>query len=303
MKFKKIREAYSQFKNHGFCYGFLYCFCYFFPSLKYKCRLKALNILENKYKNFLNIQRKVTGNLYFDSNEIKCFYIFWAQGKKNMPKIVDLCISQIKNFYPDYNIVFLDLSNFSKYVEIKSRYINMLKKGTITIQTFSDILRFNLLSQRGGIWCDATLLFFGKIDIINNVLKNGLYSLNFDSDIKQKIWGKVYDVTYATYFLASNKGNIVMKSCAMLYDMYYDEYDYAIDYFMNDYFLILCSKYKLGNSELSKIEKIDSNPYILSKALLYGEKINLSEINMCPQKMDWRTFDYNKFDYLLNKKS
>ncbi len=44
--------------------------------------------------------------------------------------------------------------------------------GKISVQTFSDILRFNLLKNNGGMWIDATIFFVNNYDLIGRLGEN-----------------------------------------------------------------------------------------------------------------------------------
>ena len=184
---------------------------------------------------------------------------------------------------------------------IKPYLVVKYNQGEISIQSFSDIIRFNLLYQKGGIWMDSTLLNFGKLPLYENIIANGFYSINHESKQKQKIWGKVYPVKYTTYFLCAKRGSSIMKYCCDMYDEFYKKYSHCIDYFMNDYFLIICMKSKLGNDAINKVPFNQGNPYILDDAINKGETYQLEELTLCPQKCNWRKTNIEEIDSVIAK--
>lgn len=147
---KVFKESFYHYKNFGLKYSFSFFVTSIFRKYKYKTRLMAISILEKEF-----------GNDFFDldtsgfkipkiDNEQKNIFLFWAQGIDKLPELQKECLKRINKFYSDYNIHLLDLNNFEQYVHIEKHIINLFNEKKITIETFSDILRFNLLFTRGG---------------------------------------------------------------------------------------------------------------------------------------------------------
>ena len=126
------------------------------------------------------------------------------------------------------------------------------------------------------------LCFLKSILFLKNIQKYGFWSINHDSSIKRNLWGKVYDSTYATFFLGTHKGNDIMKACVEFYDAFYKKHTSAIDYFMNDYMLILTMKYHIDNDILRKIPFNDGTPFYLADVLNNKAVLDLTEIKKLP---------------------
>jgi len=282
-----IKKVLYNYKNFGFVYGTSFLLTKtIFRKYEYKTRKRAIEILD-KNLGYIFREAKEQG---INKNEFnKNIFVFWAQGFNNLPEIPKKCIENIEKFYPDYKILKITLDNFEEYVEINENIIKLYKEKKISIQTFSDILRYNLLYKYGGVWCDATLLFFDRIDFIDKISKNDYYSLNTECNEKNILWGKVYDVTYTTFFFATKKGSPILDAINKAYIEYYKKFDFVIDYFLNDYFMILAMMYKLEDGTLDKIEKIKSNPfYLLNKIKNKDTNIDIKECKKIPQKLTWR---------------
>ncbi len=84
-------------------------------------------------------------------------FVFWAQGEQNMPPVVKVCYESIKRHRAKHPVVFLDTTNIDQYVEIPKDFKDKVQKGNFAIQHLADVIRNKLLSERGGIWCDATI--------------------------------------------------------------------------------------------------------------------------------------------------
>ena len=296
-----IKDTLYHLKNFGFSYSLSFL-VHNIISRKtiYKTRLKAISICEKKFGYIFDLAEKE----YHDNIEIdysqKNIFCFWAQGKENLPPLQKVSFESLKKYYPDYNIIILDMNNYKEYIDIDSNIVDLYKNKKISVQTLSDIIRFNLIYKYGGVWCDLTLFHFSKLPLYEYIKKYGFWSINHESKQKEELWGKVYSVTYTTFFFAANKGNTNLKVCVDFYNEYYKRYDYAIDYFMNDYILILCMKHKINFDQINKIPFIDSSPFILSEILKNGEN-KLPDLSRCPQKINWRTIDENRLYTFLKK--
>lgn len=96
-------------------------------------------------------------------------WLFWAQGKDNMPDIVQKCYKSVLLNTKDLDVELLDLKNCSLYVDIPSYIYSKLESNQISLTHFSDILRFNLLKKYGGYWIDATVLVTQPLEISSSL--------------------------------------------------------------------------------------------------------------------------------------
>ena len=282
-----VKKVLYNYKNFGISYGTSFLLTKtLFRKYEYKTRKMALKILDKDFGYIFDKAKKEgKNNNQFEKN----IFVFWGQGFDKLPEIPRKCLENIKKFYPDYKIFEITLDNFKEYVSIDENLIQLFKNNKISIQTFSDILRYNLIYTYGGVWCDLTLLFFEKIDFENKIEKNDFYSLNIECKEKEILWSKVYNLTYTTFFFATKKGSPIMKAIIEAYTEYYKKYDFVIDYFLNDYFTILAMMHNLEENTLEKIEKNSGNPfYLLNKIQNNNTSIKLEECKKCPQKLTWK---------------
>ena len=177
--------------------------------------------------------------------------------------------------------------------------INLFNKGKISIQTFSDVLRLQFIYKYGGVWCDATLLFYNKLSLEEELNKNSFYSLNMDCKEKKNLWGKVYPVTFTTFFFAARSNSIILKAINEAYIEYYKKYDFVIDYFLTDYLFILAMMYKLEDDALNKIPYSEGNTfYLLNNLLNNNKKIDINECKKIPQKITWKNINMDGIEYV-----
>lgn len=282
-----IKKVLYNYKNFGFIYGTSFLLTKtIFRKYEYKTRKRAIEILDKEFGNIFEEEKKKGIN---ECNFEKNIFVFWGQGFDNLPEIPQKCIKNIEKNYSDYKIYKITLDNYKNYVKIDKNLISLFEKNKISIQTFSDILRYNLLYKYGGVWFDATLLFQEKIDFEEKIANNDYYSLNIECKEKETLWKKVYPVTYTTFFFATKKESPILNAINKAYIEYYKKYDFVMDYFLNDYFMILAMMHHLENDALQKIEKSEGNPfYLLNKIKNKDFNIDYKEIKKCPQKLTWK---------------
>ncbi|MDY2704104.1 MAG: capsular polysaccharide synthesis protein [Prevotella sp.] len=211
-------------------------------------------------------------------------WVMWWQGEGNMPPIVKRCVASIRNHCGQHPVNVLSRSNYSDYIQLPSSIQQKLENNG-WIPCLSDLIRFGLLKEHGGIWLDATLLttkpighFEQSLYSIRHEVGNPRFVLNGDK--------------WSTFMFASTKGHPVP---CFIYDAlieYFTKNDYLIDYWLIDY--TIATMY-LENKGLA--EYIDNLPLdnptclalLLERDMPYSEK-RLNEIFAANRfnKLDWR---------------
>lgn len=255
--------------------------------LFYKILLKIFpnkKIFGKKYKYYLekgickrynNIIEKYINKNYkikLEKNN-KIIWVFWWQGIENAPEIIKKCVNSLKNNNNDYKLNIISKENFNNYISLNDNIVKKFDFGKIGLAHFSDILRVNLLSKYGGIWADSTIFLTKGFD--ENILDYDFYSIKSNkNDINN-----VSEYRWTTYFLSSKKDNELMNFLIDLFNAYYKDNDYIIDYFMTDYFI------DIAYNNIDYIKKMIDDIPINN---IYSEKL-LANIN-------------NKFDEEIYKK-
>lgn len=93
----------------------------------------------------------------------KIIWVCWLQGVENAPKLVQVCVDSIKRYCGEYEVVELTEENISQYITLPNYIWEKYHTGIISRTHFSDVLRFALLTEKGGIWIDATTLLTGVL--------------------------------------------------------------------------------------------------------------------------------------------
>lgn len=302
-KFKeKIRNIHDQMGNFGLKYASVVLLSGVFKGLKPAMRKMAIDLLDCEFgyifQNHNTKEYSIPQEYLFPTK----IFVYWAQGADKMPYIPTRVVNRLKMLYKEYDIIIIDDNNYKEYIDVEPEIEQLYKNRQISIQTFSDILRFNLLYKYGGTWIDSTLLFVEYLPFHEYAQQCGFYSLNHDSIEKDILWKDVYPVTYTTFFLSTHIHNDIMGACVDFYNTYYKKYNRAIDYFMNDYMMILAMKYHLCDDALAKIKKNEGNPFALMH-YFEGENLDLEDCKLSPQKLNLRKTNIDQLRKYLKEQS
>lgn len=271
---KKLKITKETLKNFGIIYA-IYDFMTEFvfrdknkkitQQLHYKKHEKVKKYLLNKYKN--------TINKYMNEKENDCVietnapvWIFWYQGLEYAPDIVKACININKSSLKNHKITIITKENILELVDIPQYIIEKVENGTISLTHFSDILRVSLLYKYGGIWIDATILCNKEIspDIYNYTFYTVKHNLFSDYHVCK---GKWFDA-----FLASAKGNKLMKYMQECFFEYWKNENSLITYLLIDCFFAIgyenikfikdeIDNVPINNQSIFELENNLSKPY------------------------------------------
>lgn len=200
----------------------------------------------------------------------KTIWVFWWQGIENAPKIVKQCVYSLKNLNRDYKLNVISKDNFKEYINLSDVIIKKFNSGKIGFAHFSDIIRVNLLSEYGGIWADATIFLTKGFN--EDILDYNFYSIkSYKSNTDN-----VSEYRWTTYFLCAKRNNELLNFLKELFNAYYEDNDYVIDYLMFDYFIDIA----YNNIDYIK-EMIDKVPI----NNIYSEKLSANLNNKFNEKI------------------
>lgn len=167
-------------------------------------------------------------------NENYPIWIFWWQGKGNMPEVVKICYNSVLENAGKHTVHLITKDNYEEYISQLQGLGVILEKlhnGDLICAHFSDIIRCYLLYTYGGVWIDATTLITNKID---NIISNDVFvSGSRLPDNQNK-----YSITkgrWTTYFVFSNRGNLLFKFIDEILIRQVIDKSCLLDYFMLDF--------------------------------------------------------------------
>ena len=185
----------------------------------YKDMNSKLPLIEHRVLNFLKPYLNQKTNLEKCPIE-KNIFIFWWDGFENAPKIVKKCFESVRKYHINSNVIGIDKNNYQNFTDIDSKIIKDFKKNKISVQTFSDILRFNLLKNNGGIWIDSTILFLSELNILEDLKDKSFTSLEFSTS-RDFLKYEDYECSWSGFFIASRKNGLFVRAVDEIIKQYY----------------------------------------------------------------------------------
>lgn len=242
MKYKRyvplwIKEPISVFLKEIRKIPFRFVLSHVFYSFDYsrnstKCKkIKKLQngtykFLEKKYKKIvLELTQKPVAGIKVDNSPI---WIMWWQGEYELPDIVNHCIKSIKRHSGHHPVIIIDSTNYREFLDIPNHIMNKFSSGIISKTHFSDYCRMALLEKYGGLWIDASTFVRKKID--EAYFDYPLFTIrNPGKDIMN-----ISDWNWTVGLIGGWKGNTLFVVARRLLEMYWEEFDYIIDYYIFD---------------------------------------------------------------------
>lgn len=192
-------------------------------------------------------------------------WICWWQGEENMPVLVEACIRSVRKNAGRHPVVLLTEENYTRYVGLSPHIEEILKKGTLSIANFTDILRMNLLFKYGGMWLDATIW-------VDHALDESIFTKDFFT-IKGEPFGHyVSGCRWAGFAIAGKRGNPLFARLVKTYETYLESATAFDDYFITDHMIAMfystvpeikgmIDDVEPNNPEVHSLDKILCSPY------------------------------------------
>lgn len=98
-------------------------------------------------------------------------WTMWWQGEENAPMLVKRCIRSMRQNSNGANVIVITKDNFKDYVNVPKFILDRVMKE-ITLTHLSDIIRFELINNYGGIWIDSTVY-------VNDLIPMEIFDFDF----------------------------------------------------------------------------------------------------------------------------
>ena len=258
LKFKSIREKVLRYHQILRYYGPKLTFAYY---LTQQTKKQYYDFSKELILNFALKLRK-EAKIDKSSDERKetttefpnIIWTMWQQGEAQMPETVRASMKTIKDFAERNGCEFILLTNENlvDFIDIPTDIIEKYKRKELTAAHYSDIIRFSLLYQYGGIWMDATLFVspYATVDMF----KGDFFSLNHPPIHADEIERAIGDFKWSSFFLAGKKEKSYFKHIRDLYIYFIRKYPVFIHYLMLDYFIL--SEYKLNDEFKDLVDEL-----------------------------------------------
>ena len=242
MKLQSVQEKITRYRQFLKYYGVKATWAYYLgnqsESKYFDDRRKLIKSFVKRLRKEANID-KIDYEIVETNNEFpKIIWTMWQQGEANMPETVKASMKTIKEFAMRNGCEFhlLTNDNLEYFVHIPKDITDKYKKNELTSAHYSDIIRFSLLYQYGGIWMDATLFVSPYATL--EMFERDFFSLNHPPIHPERMERTISDFKWSGYCLAGKKGKSYFKHIRDIYIYYVRKYPLFLHYLMMDYFII-----------------------------------------------------------------
>lgn len=141
----------------------------------------------------------------------KQIWMLWFQGKAAMPEIAQRCYTSWVEQNPDYKLTFLTDENLSDFIQIDKR---IAANKNISVQSYADLIRINLLRKYGGVWADATLFCTQPLsNWLDDYASSGFFA--FANPGKDRLM--------SNWFLAADADNYIINTYTDAFEQFWIE--------------------------------------------------------------------------------
>ncbi|WP_257616839.1 capsular polysaccharide synthesis protein [Bifidobacterium catenulatum] len=197
----------------------------------------VLNYLESRYADFYRRYDYAQPLPDDDPAYQGKVWLCWWQGIDNAPALVQRCVESIQRNVKEHDVIILTDENYRRYVDIPDWIVDKYRNGVFSRTHFSDILRYCLLSQHGGLWLDATFFCAHPLD---DYLDMPLFTIKRPGyDHRSVACGM-----FAGYSLGCDYEH--RRIFAVMRDFLFEYWrtnDFLIDYLLVDYMCKLAQQY------------------------------------------------------------
>lgn len=161
----------------------------------------------------------------------------WWQGEENAPEIVKACLRTVRAASLGHEVIVLNNNNYREYADLPDWIVEKYERGIISRTQFSDVLRFTLLAQHGGIWLDATMCCTAPLP--PDAFDRELFTISRpDCDHMSVAAGRFSDFCFGCNYDSRRIFATIRDACYR----YWETNDMLVDYLTNDYMIVLMQK-------------------------------------------------------------
>ena len=129
----------------------------------------------------------------------------WMYWEGEIPVFVQDCIDNIRLRNPDYEVYVLSPENIYEYTTIDFSQLDIAMP-----QHKADLIRFNLLYLHGGIWLDASIIVYEKLDWVHQLIEKN--QTEIFAYYRKKNTTQQCSPVIENWLLASQPQNIFFKA-------------------------------------------------------------------------------------------
>lgn len=212
----------------------------------------------------------------------------WWQGEENAPEIVKACFRSQRKYLPsDVEYVIITEKNYADYVELPDYILEKVRNGSMMLAHLSDLIRWLLLYQYGGLWIDATIL-------VLKPLSRKIFEYPIYTKIEQTAYcGPGIDLRWTIYFMGGHPGHMLFQFLSTVFLVYLKEHESImnVDYLMSDYSIgIAYNTYPNIKHDIAEIPRIKTARTLKNTQLV--AQYDPEEFHFYTRDFDWCKLSY-----------
>lgn len=166
-----------------------------------------------------------------DTSLLDNIWVMWWQGVNSAPPLVKKNIKSLIQLFGKDKVKVITKDNYEEYTSLSQGLKEKFDKNKISITNWSDVIRFNLLKNNGGIWVDATVhlstRFFRYLLANNN--KDFLSICNKEND-----YHYISNSKWSVWLMGGKKNYALFCYVNLFYDLYLTHHEIILDYYLVD---------------------------------------------------------------------
>lgn len=209
----------------------------------------------------------------------------WLQGADKAPELVKACRRSLDKLGRD--IVQIDEANFAEYADLPDHLIDCYRSGRMSAAHFTDLIRLELLTERGGTWIDATA-FVSDANLMDEViLKSNLFAFRaIRADYISRY------ATYDNWLIHASKPSYILEDIKRMLYAYWSREEGLKHYFLFHILMNLaCERHRdeeagipIWSTEPCHILQLEMlKPYNRSR---YEQILRMSDVHKLTYKYD-----------------
>lgn len=232
-----------------------------------------------------------------DSKLLNHIYVMWWQGVESAPVLVQNNIARMQEIFGKDRVCIITEQNWKQYCNLSNTIMKKFAAGKISIAALSDIIRFNLLKNYGGLWIDSTVILNNNsASLLAQFNNRDFFTIsNLDED-----YHYISKSKWTVWFIGGRAGYPLFEFVTAFYNKYFEKHDFLIDYYTTDdiiaYFYVNNNEFKNDISSIS----YKWNPYLWSQNMYNPYKKEYIEKFKHEDMYSIQKFTY-KYDESLSK--
>ena len=219
----------------------------------------------------------------------------WLQGLEQAPDIVKCCYRSLEKL--GKKVVVLDETNLREYVTLPEYITEKYQKGAICKAHYTDLVRLEILTQRGGTWIDATTWISGTERILPLLDGEDLFMFRA---------GNVSEyILLDNWFIHARRRSYILEATRAMLHAYWEKEDDAKHYFIFHFLMTLACGY--FPEEYDRIPLYSNEPcHVLQYELQrpFAEKrwkqiLDMSDVHKLTYKLEDGQRDGTFWEHLL----